>query len=76
MDIDLKDHSLEIHLAIGDTKVTGIIFGQGYNPDVYNDLIKQTINAYRQALTAAIDHGYTFPTNNPDDEDEDDDDQT
>lgn len=71
MPIDTTDHSLEIHLQVGDTKVTGIVFGQGYNPDVYNDLIAQTLNAYRKALGIAVDHGYTFPTT--DDEDDEDD---
>lgn len=70
MPTDTNDQCLEIHLAIGDTKATGIIFGQGYNPDVYNDLVKQTLIAYRQALTIAIEHGYTFPL---DDQDEDED---
>ena len=72
MDIDLKDHSLEIHIAIADAKIQGIVFGQGYNPDVYNDLVTQTLAAFRQALTIAVEHGYTFPTDNEDEDDDGD----
>ena len=63
---------MEIHLAIGDVNASGITFGQDYNPTVYRDLITTTVNALRESLTIAIDHGYTFPTDQNEDDDDDD----
>lgn len=79
MDIDPiveVNRCMEIHLAIADIKASGITFGQDYNPSVYKDIIHETLLALRQALTIAVDHGYTFPTDDTDaDEDDDGDSQ-
>lgn len=78
MDIDPIveiNRCMEIHIAIADIKASGITFGQDYNPTVYKDIIHETLTALREALTIAIDHGYTFPINDLDEDDEDTDDQ-
>ena len=64
---------MEIHLTIKDIRASGITFGQDYNPTVYRDLITTTVNALRESLTIAIDHGYTFPTDEEDEDPEDND---
>lgn len=66
------DQTMEIHIAVADSKISSIVTGQSYNPEIYNDLMVNTMKAYDNALTIAIKHGYAFLINEDDLIDEDD----
>lgn len=71
----LNFQTMEIHINIGDAQISSISQGQSYNPEIYNDMMVNTLKAFDNALTIAVEHGYTFLTDDfDDDEDEDDDD--
>ena len=70
----ITDQTMEIHIAVNEAKISSVVSGTSYNPDVYNDLMVNTIKAFNDALTIAINHGYTFTTTDDtiDDDDEED----
>jgi hypothetical protein len=70
----ITDQTMEIHIGVADSKISSIVTGQSYNPEIYNDLMVNTMKAYDNALTIAIKHGYAFTTTDDliDDDDEED----
>lgn len=64
----INNPAMEIHIAIANAKISGIVTGTTYNPDIYNDLMANMMKAFDQAISIATKHGYDFPA---DDDDED-----